>query len=175
MAAAGSSAFSSTLIANQPKGPFFIDTGGCGCALQEQLDKAAWRCLANATESMYQGQDGKWFYAANQENAASLKQPENSDSNPPDTGTAYEIQNNQWSSFPHDGGPVHAQDVSCTGHNATQASETFYKDMATLVSGQDDPCWQPGTLPLVIQNATEWNATGCNLGFFCEQRWLGVR
>lgn len=168
MAAAGSDAYSSTLIANQPKGPFFIDTGACGCALQSQLDKEAWRCLANETQSIYQGQGGKWFYAVNQENTASLTQPENANDNPPDLGTAYQIQNNQWSTFPDDGGPGNAQDVSCTGQNATMASAKFYNDMATMVSGQDDPCWQPGTLPLVIQNATEWNATGCNLGFLCE-------
>ncbi len=122
MAAAGSSAFSSALITNQPRGPFFIDTGACGCALQEQLDKAAWRCLANATESIYQGQEGKWFYAVNEEDRTSLNLPGNSDSNPPDTGTAYEIQNDQWSTFPADGGLGNAQDLSCTGQNATQVS-----------------------------------------------------
>jgi hypothetical protein len=122
MAAAGSSAFSSTLITSQPKGPFFIDTGVCGCALQEQLGKAAWRCLANGTESIYKGQDGKWFYAVRTEDSASANQPINSDSNPPDTGTAYQINNDQWSTFPSDGGPKNAQDVSCTGQNATQVS-----------------------------------------------------
>lgn len=167
MAAAGSNAFSSGLMANRPEGPFFIDTGSCGCALREELDKAAWRCLVSATDGMYEGQDGKWFYAVSQNNKASLKDPINSDSNPPDPSTEYEIRDDRWSRIPDDGTP---EDDGCTGQNATEASSTFYAKLSGLKSGKDNPCWQPGTLPLVIQDATQWNATGCKLGFFCEQK-----
>lgn len=173
MAAAGSKEFTSTLQDNKPRGPFFIDTGGCACALQEQLDTEAWRCLANTPEGIYDGQDGKWFRAVDQENPASLTGPANSDSNPPDTAKAYQIKDGQWWSFPSNGEggvPGNVQDVTCTGRNQTQASVTFYNQTAALLSGQNYPCWQPGTAPLPLQTASEWDATGCKLGFFCKQR-----
>ena len=171
MAAAGSTEFTDTLQKNSPKGPFFIDTGGCECALQEQLLTEAWRCLANTPENVYQGQDGKWFYALDQNNQASLTEPPNSDSNPPDRAKAYEIKNGQWWTFPEngdDGVTGNVPDMTCTGFNQTQASETFYNQSAALLSGQDFPCWQPGTAPLPLQTAESWNTTGCKLGFFCE-------
>lgn len=173
MAAAGSTAFSSTLEANKPRGPVFVDDGGCLCALQERLDEEAWRCLANTPDNLYDGQDGKWFYAIDQSNTASLTEPANSDSNPPDTDKAYEIKDGQWWKFPEhgeDGVPENVQDTECTGFNQTQASTKFYNQTDALLSGQDSPCWQPGTAPLVIQTASEWNTTGCKLGFFCEFR-----
>lgn len=169
MAAAGSDAFSSGLMTNRPKGPFFIDTGSCACALQEELDKKAWRCRVSATDGMYEGQDGKWFYAVNQKSSASLEDSMNSDSNPPNQETAYEIGDDRWSRIPDEGAPENDEDASCTGRNATEASSTFYTKLSDLESGGDNPCWQPGTLPLVIQDATSWNATGCKLGFFCKQ------
>ena len=172
MAAAGSSEFSSSLKANKPKGPVFVDDGGCLCALQNQLHTDAWRCLANTPENLYDGQDGKWFYAVDQSNPDSVTEPENSDSNPPDLSSAYEIKNGQWYMFPDDGDdgvPDNVQDITCSGNNQTQASAKFYNQTNALLSGQDYPCFQPGTAPLVIQTASEWNKTGCKLGFYCEQ------
>ena len=99
MAAQGPSAIAANLNASEPKGPTFLDTGGCRCALQEQLEKDAWRCVANITGDVYTGQTGQWFYAGNQTDPDSLKDPTNSDSNPPDTDTAYEIQNNQFQPY----------------------------------------------------------------------------
>ncbi|KAG0648294.1 hypothetical protein D0Z07_5520 [Hyphodiscus hymeniophilus] len=29
-------------------------------------------------------------------------------------------------------------------------------------------CFQNDSVPIVIQNATSWNETGCNLGFYCQ-------
>ena len=174
MAASGSNEFTGALKDAQPQGPFFIDTGGCGCALQEKLSRDAWRCIANLTENAYDGDSGKWYYAANQANPASIQAPENSDSNPPDTGTAYEIKdNNFWSSSEANSTDPTSdtqdiQDVYCTGDNSTQASAQFYQTLADVISGKDLPCWQPGTLPLQIQSAESWNQTGCNAGFFCE-------
>ena len=177
METAGSSAFEQKLQENKPKGPFFIDTGGCECALQEQLNKEAWRCLANTPENIYTGQDGKWFYAFSQSDPDSLTEPPNSNSNPPDIAEPYEIKNGQWWTFPSDGDDGVAgnvQDQFCTGVNQTSASETFYNQTAALLSGQDFPCWQPGSVPLVLQTASEWNTTGCKLGFFCKQTFARV-
>ena len=171
MAAAGSNLFSSSLQANQPRGPFIIDTGGCECALQEQLSTEAWRCLGNTPQNIYDGQDGKWFFALDQSNTNSLREPVSSDSNPPDPEQAYEIKNGHWYSFPDDGDngvTGNVQDKSCTGRNQTRASALFYNQSASVFSGNDWPCWQPATAPLVIQTPSEWNTTGCKLGFFCE-------
>ena len=171
MAAEGSKEFTSTLRNNQPKGPFIVDTGGCACALQEQLNTDAWRCLANNPDGIYQGQDGKWFYAVNQGNPASMTDAPNSDSNPPDTATAYEIQDGQWYLYPDDSDDRDTRrirDITCTGQNQTQASTKFYDQSAALLSGENYPCWQPGTAPLSLQTASQWKATGCKLGFYCE-------
>ena len=177
METAGSSAFEQKLQANKPRGPFFIDTGGCECALQDKDSEEAWRCLANTPENIYEGDDGKWFYAVDQANSDSLTEPENSDSNPPDTAKAYEIKNGEWWTFPSDaddGVTGNIQDQFCTGLNQTSASETFYNQSAALLSGQDFPCWQPGAVPLVLETAATWNTSGCKLGFFCEQTFTEI-
>lgn len=178
MAAEGSSAFSSILLANQPKGPFFIDTGACQCALQEILDQEAWRCISvNATENIYQGNDGKWYFAVDQNNSASITDSKDSDSNPPDTGTEYEIQDDQFQPFSDSNvtaTAVGVQNLACTGQNDTTASGQYYERMDALVSGQMNPCWQPGTVPLVIQTQSSWNKNGCNLGFLCKQTHLAT-
>ena len=145
-----------------------IDTGGCECALQEQLGSEAWRCLFDNIASIYNGQDGKWFYAINQTDNASLTEPENSDSNPPNLSKSYDIQTDRWRIFSPLTEAGNANYALCTGINNTQASETFYKDVNALLSGRDNPCLQPGTVPLIVQSASSWNATGCSLGFFCK-------
>lgn len=68
----------------EPTGPYFIDTGGCRCALQTEVNKEAWRCISNTTQDIYQGDSGKWFFAVNQSDSASLTAPANSSTNPPD-------------------------------------------------------------------------------------------
>lgn len=165
--AAGSSEFTDKVEAAKPKGPFFIDDGGCGCALQDKLEKDAWRCMANATQSPYEGDTGKWFYAVNQADPESLTAPVNSNSNPPDTSLAYEIREGQFWSYPEDDLSTR-QDVICTGENATDASAQAYKDLEKLESGEGLPCLQPGTMPLQIQSREQWDVLGCLPGFFCK-------
>ena len=167
MAAEGSQLFASNLAASEPNGPFFIDTGGCICALEEKLSEDAWRCMGNATEGLYSGDSGIWFYASNKDKSSSLKGPPNSDSNPPDTSTQYMILDNQFESFAETA-TSGAQDLICTSNNDTLDSGQFYQEVAAAKSGQL-PCWQPGTLPVVIQTPSQWDVTGCNLGFLCKQ------
>ena len=170
MAAAGSTEFTNALDQNKPRGPFFIDSAGCECALQEKLSIPAWRCITNVPENLYDGDDGKWFYAVDDSNNDSVTEPENSDSNPPNLSKAYEIKSNEFWTFPTDGDDGvtgNVQDVVCTGQNQTQASAAFYNQSSAILSGQDDPCWQPGTIPLPLQTAEDWNTTGCKHGFFC--------
>lgn len=156
----------------QLTGPTLIDDGGCTCALQEQLSTEAWRCLANTTTNIYSGQTGKWFFAINQTNPASLRDSPNSDSNPPNVTTSYAIQGYgkkaEFVAITSSNEPADLGDVTCSGKNDTKASSAFYRFATTSRVESLSPCWQPGIVPLTIQNASEWNATGCNLGFFCK-------
>ena len=163
---------SSGVVEAQPIGPTLIDDGGCTCALQEQLSTEAWRCLANMTTNIYSGQTGKWFFALNQTDPASLLDLPNSDSNPPNVTTSYAIKDfgnkAQFVAITSSNEPADLGDVTCSGKNDTKASTAFYKYAASSGIESLSPCWQPGITPLTIQNASEWNATGCNLGFFCK-------
>ena len=194
--AAGSQLFAETLQASEPTGPFFVDTGACRCALQEELSGEAWRCIANGTEDVYSGEAGKWFWAL-ENNTSTLRDPVYSDSNPPNTTTAYinlngqfvpllaNITSNEDSTTGSNITPVNgkiaasnittsAQDQQCTGKNDTQASKQFYQGLRAVNSEEYLPCWIPGTVPVVIQNSTSWKSSGCNLGFWCERYLITV-
>lgn len=163
---------SSSIVEAQPKGPTFIDDGGCRCALQEELNTEAWRCTANPTDNIYSGHAGKWFFAVSQTNHNSLKDSPNSDTNPPNLTRSYIIKGNgQHAKFavmtPSDEA-TEIGDATCSGKNDTKASSAFYRYIATPLVESSSPCWQPGIIPLAIQNASEWNATGCNRGFLCK-------
>lgn len=171
MAAEGSNDFFSGVTDTQPKGPLFADDGGCRCALQEALDRESWRCIANTTSNIYSGQTGKWFLAVNQANPASLQESTNSDSNPPNVSTPYVIrgegQNPEFVDISSTTDTTALGDMTCSGKNDTEASSTLYKYIAESTELLSQ-CWQPGTTPLIIQNASQWIATGCNLGFLCK-------
>ena len=194
--AAGSPFFAEALQVSEPNGPFFIDTGACRCALQEELSGEAWRCIGNATGDLYTGEAGKWFWAL-ENNTSSLKDPVYSDSNPPNTTIAYIDLNGQFvplianttsNEEPAIGfnnpsvddisvasnTTTFAQDQQCTGKNDTQASMQFYQELRAIESGKYLPCWMPGTVPVVIQNYTSWKSSGCNLGFLCERFLITV-
>ena len=165
---------SSNLTSDQPRGPVFFDDELCECALQEELGKQAWKCFTNGTaDQIYVGQAGKWFFAVNQTNATLLRDPINSDSNPPDLSVPYIIEGQGPSATfvkmtskndtkdPDD-------DASCTGKNDTEVSSTFYTLLAAYAITSPSPCWQPGTVARLLQSASAWNATGCSLGFLCK-------
>lgn len=176
--AAGSQLFAEALNASEPTGPFFVDTGACRCALQEELSGEAWRCIGNATEDLYAGEAGKWFWAL-ENNTSSLRDPVYSDSNPPNTTTTYINLNGQFvpliaNDTSNEDTTTLAQDQRCTGKNDTQASMQFYQELSAVDSGKYLPCWMPGTVPVVIQNSTSWKSSGCNLGFWCEHYLITV-
>lgn len=164
--------FPSGLTNIQPKGPLFADDGGCRCALQEALDRESWRCIANTTIDIYSGQTGKWFFAVNQTNPASLHDLPNSDTNPPNVGTSYFVQGQGQSAefvvVTLKNETTDLEDMTCSGKNDTKASSALYEYLAVSETDSLSPCWQPGTIALILQNASEWNATGCNLGFLCK-------
>ncbi|KAL9066079.1 MAG: hypothetical protein Q9161_007804 [Pseudevernia consocians] len=172
MAAQGSDEFASGITETQPTGPLFVDNGGCRCALQETLGKESWRCIANTTSNIYSGQTGRWFFAADQDDPASLQELPNSDSNPPNLGTSYVIegegQNAEFVLITSKNETTDLGDITCSAKNDSDASSYLYQFMAVSATDSLSPCWQPGTIPLIIQNARQWNAKGCNLGFLCE-------
>lgn len=190
MAAVGLGNFSSGATGNQPHGPIFADDEDCMCALQEALGKDSWRCVANETSNIYSGQTGKWFLAVNQSNPASLQESPNSDSNPPDVDTSYVIkgegQNAKFQKITSQNrtaeldeitspnGTAELGDMACSGKNDTEASSALYKYLAVSMTESLEPCWQMGITPLILQNASSWNAMGCNLGFFCMSAILSA-
>lgn len=172
MAEAVSQNVSESVAQSQPTGPTLIDDSGCRCALQKELSTEAWRCVVNTTTDIYLGQTGRWFFAVNQTNSASLHDLPNSDSNPPNVSTSYFIesngQNGQFVETNSSEETPNLGDVICSGRNDTNASSAFYRYVATSITESSSPCWQPGIIPLTIQNASEWKATGCSLGFLCK-------
>ena len=163
---------SSSMMDIQPKGPTLIDDGGCRCALQEELDTEAWRCIANMTDNIYSGQMGKWFFAVHKTDRNSLKDSPNSNRNPPNLTRPYIIKGNgqdaEFAGITPSDEAADLEDATCSGRNDTKASSAFYKYIAISLVESSSPCWQPGIIPLTIQNASEWNATGCNRGFLCK-------
>lgn len=155
-----------------PKGPTLIDDAGCRCALQEELDTEAWRCILYPFDNIYSGQDGKWFFAVNKTNRHSLNDSPNSDKNPPNLTRSYIIKENgrdrEFAVVTPSDEYADSDVATCSGRNDTEASSAFYRYIAATLVHSLSPCWQPGVLPLAIQNASEWNATGCNIGFLCK-------
>ena len=126
---------SSSIMDGQPKGPTLIDDEGCRCALQEELDTEAWRCIANTTDNIYSGQTGKWFFAVNKTDRNSLKDSPKSNINPPTLTTSYIIKGNgqdaEFAVITPSDEAADFKDATCSGRNDTKASSAFYRLIAT--------------------------------------------
>ena len=164
---------SSVIDQNHPIGPIFIDDDRCRCALQTRLSTEAWRCLDDWSSNLYSGDTGKWFFAVNPTDVASLRDPLNSDRDPPNLTESYRIdhhgQNAHFVSMNTSDEDVGGMDKYCTGKNDTQLSSLYYGVVVRSQVISLSPCWQPGMIALTLQNASGWNATGCNLGFLCKR------
>ena len=175
------------LPASLPSGPIFVDTGSCQCALrasQETVpsDKShsqVWRCIGNATDNVYAGPSGKWFFPVNQGTKEDLNQTFNWANNPPDTGLPYIIEGSEVRKTlfytplnDTDSSELSEFDKVCTGQNDTLLSSPFYQALADTESGKipvaAQLCVQQGALPITIQNGSSWTSKGCNLGFLCR-------
>ena len=154
-----------------PIGPTFIDDEECICTLQEKLNIEVWRCIDSPIDNISEW-TGKWFFAVNQTDSVSLRDPLNSDRNPPNLTTSYVIegdgQNAKFALITSSDNTTDFDDSTCSGKKDTKASSVYYRYAAIPAVSSLIPCWQPGIIALMIQNASEWNATGCNLGFFCK-------
>ena len=170
-----------------PNGPIFVDTASCQCALQAKQDtepnsqgrNQAWRCIGNATENVYSGHSGKWFFPVNEGSKTDVNQTFSWANNPPDTAQPYVLQNNQDNTkalyIPFnatDPSLLSVFDQACTGQNDTQLSGPFYQALADFEEGKIPTaarlCVSSSAVPITIQNASSWNDKGCNLGFLCK-------
>ncbi|KAI0403250.1 hypothetical protein F4802DRAFT_599219 [Xylaria palmicola] len=162
-------------------GPSFLDSAACLCALQhvEQSDNdddektnnndAAWQCIGNQTQGVYEVTTGKWFESLH--GGSNTRLPIYDSSNNPDTSTAWTWDASKNTFVKADLEKLTPYDKACTGVNQTTFSTAFYRALAENEAG-DTPtsaasCWQPGGVPVEIQNVASWVSTGCPLGFLC--------
>ena len=170
---------------NKARGPFFIDSESCQCALQQfnQTDvvrgnkktEEAWRCIGNANDNVYTGQNGKWFLPTNSADgspADDIHQPTNWAGNPPNLQKTYVVDNKTKELQPMDDtnqSQLSILDNVCTGQNSSEQSPKYYQAQNDIDAGRTPVatlCYA-GTQPVPLGNATYWQDHGCNLGFFC--------
>lgn len=152
-----------------PQGPSFLDTGACLCALQttpaRNSDEAAWQCIGNQTQGVYQATTGKWFKAA--DSGAKVDGPINDNSNAPETKTALVWTSGALKELTDDDN-LSIYDDACTGENQTTFSTAFYRVEKDDEAIESLPCWRAGALPIKIQEAKDWEKAGCLEGFLCK-------
>ncbi|KAI0426267.1 hypothetical protein F5Y09DRAFT_70960 [Xylaria sp. FL1042] len=176
-------------------GPSFLDDSACLCSLQLiQQDNggsgdnksnknsknsnnrkradgkdAAWQCIGNQTQGVYEVTTGKWFESLHGGRTVDL--PVDDASNGPDTGKALTWDSGKNTFVDADLENLTPYDRACTGVNQTTFSTAFYGAIAEKEAGDDlvsaASCWRPDGVPVTIQNVTSWTSTGCPSGFLC--------
>ncbi|KAM0297798.1 hypothetical protein HYE67_003282 [Fusarium culmorum] len=176
------------LASEAPRGPTFLDTTACLCSLralpgQNKLaeanaafdnGQAAWQCIGNQTQGVYNVTSGKWYKAKNAK--GSLKLPMEDDSNPP-VGKDLVWDSKSKSLEPlEDKNTLTVYDRDCTGTNRSSFSTSFYRATHQQLNDQlpydAAPCWRPGALPLQLQNISSWQNEGCREGFLCQNNTI---
>ena len=173
----------------EARGPFYIDTESCRCALQlfnqtavhldAQESEEAWRCIGDSNEDIYSGENGRWFLPQHTAKFADgdindISQPSNWAGNPPDIQTTYIVDNTTHELQPLDDtdqAQLSVFDTLCSGKNSSDQSTRYYNSVKQIEAGQpptDASTCLAGTSPIELQNASTWQAHGCNLGFFCK-------
>jgi len=172
------------LAGDRPRGPTFLDTTACLCSLRALpgLDniakantnfndgQAAWQCIGNQTQGVYNVTTGKWYEAKNAK--GSLNLPMEDASNPP-VGEDLVWNSKSRTLEPlKDKNTLTVYDRDCTGTNRSSFSTSFYRATNQLLNDQlpidAAPCWRPGALPLQLQNVSSWQSEGCKEGFLCK-------
>ncbi|KAM0368466.1 hypothetical protein ACHAPK_006983, partial [Fusarium culmorum] len=147
------------LASEAPRGPTFLDTTACLCSLralpgQNKLaeanaafdnGQAAWQCIGNQTQGVYNVTSGKWYKAKNAK--GSLKLPMEDDSNPP-VGKDLVWDSKSKSLEPlEDKNTLTVYDRDCTGTNRSSFSTSFYRATHQQLNDQlpydAAPCWRP--------------------------------
>lgn len=154
-------------------GPSFLDSSACLCALQQvgaRNDGAAWQCIGNQTQGVYEVTTGKWFESLHGGNKINL--PIYDASNGPDTKKALKWDKNKGVFLDANLKQLTPYDRACTGRNQTTFSTAFYRAVAEKEAGDTlfdaAPCWREGGIPVEIQDVASWTSTGCPLGFLCS-------
>jgi hypothetical protein len=164
-----------------PRGPSFLDTGACLCALRTTPDpaesNAAWHCLGNQTQGVYTATTGKWFKSVRGGRRFNLSIDDAS--NGPDTKgpLLWDPETNDLVPFTPPGA-LSVFDRACTGENNTVFSAAFYRAVRDIASDRVPisaaPCWRPGAVPMQIQSVDSWVSQGCNEGFLCAAQSPGM-
>ncbi|KAF6839303.1 hypothetical protein CMUS01_04338 [Colletotrichum musicola] len=160
---------------DDPKGPSFVDTGACLCALRTTTDTGsfgtAWHCIGNQTQGVYSSTGGRWFNPVNAGDS-SVEGPVNDDSNPPNTDKSFRWTAGSLTELMSDENSFSAYDRACTGKNDTVFSTAFYESWAALEKDEDPiaavPCLRVGAVPIQIQTVEGWEEFGCSPGFLCR-------
>lgn len=165
-----------------PDGPFFVDTASCQCALQpthsikvrKDQPHEVWRCIGDTNGDAYVGDNGKWFFPINPvpDGPVDVSKPIEWGDNPPDSKAPYIVDNSRFQPLEaNNSSQLSLVDKACTGENSTEQSAQYYSAIKDVEAGRTPPngalCYS-GMQPFPLQNATEWNNDGCNLGFFCK-------
>ncbi|KAI1175188.1 hypothetical protein F4777DRAFT_338443 [Nemania sp. FL0916] len=162
-------------------GPSFLDDSACLCVLRlpvaEQTgnskradsNDAAWQCIGNQTQGAYKVTTGKWFESLH--GGRQVRLPINDASNGPATDKALSWDTGENTFVDVDENKLTPYDRACTGVNDTIFSTAFYGAVAEKEAGDQlvsaAPCWQPGGVPVGIQDVASWESTGCPTGFLC--------
>jgi hypothetical protein len=174
------------LAYEEPRGPSFLDTTACLCALRplpgsDKLalatgkgtfdnGEAAWQCIGNQTQGVYNITSGKWYKTKSSKGSIIL--PMNDDSNPPVGDDLVWDRKSRTLKPLEDKKTLTVYDRDCTGTNRSSFSTSFYRATAQLRAKQlpydAAPCWRPGALPLQLQNVSSWQNEGCKEGFLCK-------
>lgn len=158
-----------------PEGPSFLDTGACLCALQpipdDANDLAAWQCIGNQTEGVYNVTSGKWFNTLHGGSKVNL--PIYDASNGPDPSKTLRWDDQQDGLVAaSDEKQFNDYDLACTAVNQTAYSASFYGAAAQIAKNQMPTsaalCYQAGAVPIQIHNLTYWEEHGCSDGFLCQ-------
>ena len=163
-------------------GPQYLDDGGCLCALRDSPDRhsTAWRCFGNHTLDAYTGSGGQWFNIRDPQadwRALSI----NDAGNPPDLPDPMIEPTPQTDAalVPLKGispNPLNIYDKACSGRNQSQWTTVYYRaeeqKNASQVPIAAAPCYQPGAVPIQIQNVTSWLQDGCLSGFYCPNNTI---
>ncbi|KAJ2998824.1 hypothetical protein NUW58_g204 [Xylaria curta] len=155
-------------------GPSFLDDSACLCSLRhvERGDSsdAAWQCIGNQTQGVYEVTTGKWFKSLNGGREVDL--PIYDASNGPDTSKALTRGTRETTFVDAVVDKLTPYDRACTGVNQTTFSTAFYRALREIETNETPvsaaPCWQPGGVPIEIQDVSSWESTGCPAGFLCS-------
>ncbi|KAF4454510.1 hypothetical protein F53441_3014 [Fusarium austroafricanum] len=176
------------LAGAKPTTPSFLDTTACLCALRALpgFDKlaeaganfdngqAAWQCVGNQTQNVYNITSGKWYKAKNPK--GSLQLPMEDNSNPPVGGDLVWDSKSRSLKPLKDKKTLTVYDQDCTGKNRSSFSTSFYRSTRSLLNDQlpidAAPCVRPDAFPLLLQNVSSWQEHNCKEGFLCQNNTI---